>query len=483
MAWSSPKSWVTGYKVLASDLNTFLSNNDAALRAGGIAVASQAAGDVVYASSGTQLARLAKDEGKFLKSGASAVSWAAAQEGLEQSHRGLVVGTSPNQDVEATTVVMTKCDGLVTNSGQYVEPTAGASAIITGSGAGGLDTGAETAARYYEVHFICNADASSQNLLLHLGRTAYVDTAQTTSTSNVLSILYSTGKAAQSIQVARAGKLTHVDMRMNRLGTIATSFWMTIEADSSGAPSGTPLATSDKFHAADITTTTQDVRFNFRTPLTVATSTTYWMVLQGDWTADTVNFIRLYGNAAGGYANGTASWSNADASVWTDVTGDLYFRPFVTVESAALTMPSGYTEACFLGYVFNDGSSNFRPVEQVGKSVRMTGTATSTGAVTATQIPMIFEFYGSLPPAHCIGHLSLGTDASDGDVYSEMHVGSVGNPHGMVVYQPLSLATFGGAASTRSERTITCNTNDTWAFYYSPGGRNGSLSVYGYELI
>jgi hypothetical protein len=75
MGWSSPKSWVTGYKVLASDMNTFVSDNDAALRAGGVAIASQAAGDVVYASSATQLARLGADAGKFLKSGASSVSW------------------------------------------------------------------------------------------------------------------------------------------------------------------------------------------------------------------------------------------------------------------------------------------------------------------------------------------------------------------------------------------------------------------------
>jgi len=59
MAWSSPKSWTTGYKVLASDLNTFLSDNDSALRAGGIAIASQAVGDIVYGSSSTQLGRIA----------------------------------------------------------------------------------------------------------------------------------------------------------------------------------------------------------------------------------------------------------------------------------------------------------------------------------------------------------------------------------------------------------------------------------------
>jgi len=44
---------------LASDLQTYLSDNDAALRAGGIAVSSQAAQDILYASSSTALSRLA----------------------------------------------------------------------------------------------------------------------------------------------------------------------------------------------------------------------------------------------------------------------------------------------------------------------------------------------------------------------------------------------------------------------------------------
>jgi len=57
MAWTTPKSWTTGYKVLASDMNTFLSDNDAALRGGGIAIASQAAQEVIFASSSTALSR------------------------------------------------------------------------------------------------------------------------------------------------------------------------------------------------------------------------------------------------------------------------------------------------------------------------------------------------------------------------------------------------------------------------------------------
>ena len=104
MAWSSPKSWATGYKVLASDMNTFVSDNDAALRAGGIAIASQAANDVLYASSSTQLARLGGGtSGYFLQTNGtgSAPAWAEVSlaANVLQKTAAYTVLTSDGDDV------------------------------------------------------------------------------------------------------------------------------------------------------------------------------------------------------------------------------------------------------------------------------------------------------------------------------------------------------------------------------------------------
>jgi len=60
MAWSTPRVWVSGELVTAVLMNTYVSANDSALRAGGLAVTSQAANDILYASSATQLTRSAK---------------------------------------------------------------------------------------------------------------------------------------------------------------------------------------------------------------------------------------------------------------------------------------------------------------------------------------------------------------------------------------------------------------------------------------
>jgi len=57
MAWSSPKTWITGYVVLASDMNTYI--KDQQLETAPAKVSAQ--GDIVYATGANALARLAKD--------------------------------------------------------------------------------------------------------------------------------------------------------------------------------------------------------------------------------------------------------------------------------------------------------------------------------------------------------------------------------------------------------------------------------------
>lgn len=59
MPWSTPRVWATAELVTAANMNTYISEDLSVLRAGGIAIASQAAGDFLFASSSTQLARLA----------------------------------------------------------------------------------------------------------------------------------------------------------------------------------------------------------------------------------------------------------------------------------------------------------------------------------------------------------------------------------------------------------------------------------------
>lgn len=58
-SWSTPLVWQTGQTVTAAQLNAYISDNTSVLRAGGIAISSQAANEVIFASSSTQLTRSA----------------------------------------------------------------------------------------------------------------------------------------------------------------------------------------------------------------------------------------------------------------------------------------------------------------------------------------------------------------------------------------------------------------------------------------
>lgn len=79
MAWTAPATVVAGQIMTAAFWNTHVRDNEGELRAGGLALASQAALDFVYASSSSQLSRLAKGTGlQYLRvnSGATAYEFA-----------------------------------------------------------------------------------------------------------------------------------------------------------------------------------------------------------------------------------------------------------------------------------------------------------------------------------------------------------------------------------------------------------------------
>jgi hypothetical protein len=59
MAWTTPRTWTSGELVTAAVMNSALRDNLSILDSGRLAITSQAARDILFASSSTQLARLA----------------------------------------------------------------------------------------------------------------------------------------------------------------------------------------------------------------------------------------------------------------------------------------------------------------------------------------------------------------------------------------------------------------------------------------
>ncbi len=326
-----------------------------AMGAGAIPISGMAAGDDIYASSSTQLAAGARQ--------------------LRQSFRGLTVRTHPDADVAAYKVYLDHADEIVLHDGTRVADWNNLVANITASGAGGLDTGSEAASTWYEIHAIRKSSDGTKNLLLHRAKNYGAD--QTfggdSSNDNVRVGAADRVKLAQGFQITTAGPLPFIDLQINKTNSPVGNLWATIESDSAGNPSGTALATSDKFDVSLVPTTRGWIRFVFRTSPTLSASTQYHIVLQGDWTMNGTNVVAWRGDNTG-YANG--SGKKYDGTNWAAAgVSDFAFKTYITQNDTAVTMPSGYDQRALVGYVYNDSSSDFMVMRAVGRVV-------SSGAVT-----------------------------------------------------------------------------------------------------
>ena len=124
--------------------------------------------------------------------------------------------------------------------------------------------------------------------------------------------------------------------------------------------------------------------------------TTYWVVLQGDYTESATANIEWKGKASADvYAAGQAKAYNATDWTQTLNANDMSFSIYVTENDAAVTMPSGYDQRCLIGYVYNDSSSNFVPMAAVNKSVVMKNADIAT---YSSQDPVITSLSTVVPP-------------------------------------------------------------------------------------
>lgn len=416
MGWTSPKTYVAGTVHTAADLNTYERDNFIAVRAGGVAMSSQADGDAVVATSAAQLGRVALGASQVLRRTAAGTGFEAYQPSLKQTFRGLVLRTHPDADKAAYQVYLDHADEIVMQDGTPVADWDDLVADVTASGAGGLDTGSEGSSRWYEVHAIRKSSDGTKNLLLHRAKTYDQDQAFTTATDATRNLRVATSapqqsKLAQSFQPAIAGYVPFVDLQLVKNGSPTGRIWLTIEANSGGNPSGTPLATSDKLDVAQIAASNMWTRFNFRSPVSLSASTTYHLVLQGDYTNSDGTNVAWRGVAAGGYASGSAKYTTA-AGGWTaDTIGDYNFKTYVLQNDAAVTMPSGYNQRCLIGWVYNDGSSNFRSFLQKDREV--SHNALNFGAFTSA-FRVLTDLSSFLPPAPVVGrYMQTGTGPTD----------------------------------------------------------------------
>jgi hypothetical protein len=342
-----------------------LFDNCDVVRAGGIAITAQAANDDMYATSATQ--------------------WATGRRQLRQTFRGLRLQTHPDADLAPSKVWLDHADEIVMHDGISVLDWDDLAVDITASGAGGLDTGAEGASRWYEVYAIRKSSDGTKNLLLHRAKSLELDQSLVVGGNTVYTLRTGAtdAKRGQTFLAGLSGPLAHVDFYLTKSGSPTGRLWATVYATAAGVPTGAALATSDK---TDVTAITQGwFRFVFRTPYTIASGTTYAVVMEGDYANSGANYINANAVSPSAYANGANYEYNSGTTTWSSPGADLYFRTYVTQNDSAVTMPAGYDQRCLVGYVYNNGSSNFVPFAAADRVV----TTYSAAVVTAAAIPIL----------------------------------------------------------------------------------------------
>lgn len=326
-----------------------------------------------------------------------------------QSFRALTLRTHPDQASAANKVFLESAAEITTDLGTHVTPRSALAADITTSGAGGLDTGSRAVSTWYSVYYIFKGPTAaspdspsapaSDALLLHREKNYGLDQSST-STGAGTGINDASGhqQLGQAFTAAVTGSLEMIDIAVIRNGTpAASSVKLQIYGDTAGLP-GTPIASgtavSDALDASLMATSSQVIRYVFRTPPTLTSATKYWIVAVPTYATSGANFIQWDGTGSG------ANAAQYNGSTWSALGSKTFvFKEYITQNSAAVTMPSGYTDKCLIGYVFNKSSNAFAPFTQYQRSVRTMDADVRVVNGGTSAFPLLVDASAFLPPA------------------------------------------------------------------------------------
>lgn len=374
---------------------------------------------------------------------------------LSQSFRGLTVQTHPDSD-KALSQVLFSAEAIVMDDGQEVRNWSNIAVDLAASGVNGLDTGAEAASAWYELWAIYNG--TDKRGVLHRAKDYFLDESwdqsggTTEDGQHLLRDATARTKLAQGFQVDTAGLCEFIDVKLVKAGAPTGNYWFTIESNSGGVPSGTVLATSDKYDVSRLTTTDTWVRLPFRTPASLSAATQYHLVLQGDFTVSGSNHMGWRADTtAATYAKG--SKAAYDGTTWTaDTDDDFLFKAYIARNDVAVTLPSGYTQKAKIGYACNDGSSNLRAFYQHDRLVITASDAIWKYGGLASGYQLI-DLSAFLPPCPVMVWLS-GADTS----------GSHSHAFGSIV---VTDATVGAERKGQKNLTVNFLSGSTYPSHYA----------------
>jgi hypothetical protein len=152
---------------------------------------------------------------------------------------------------------------------------------------------------------------------------------------------------AQSIIPARTKQKGVYIYKTADTGTFTGTVTITLEADSAGSPSGTPLATQTISNIEWVNQAVGEIEVLFASEYSATIGTTYWLVADTS-TSDSSNHPNIGTNSAGGYTSGSMKYKNTTDGWVAIATTDLYFKTIEGTNSQVVqTNSSGKIENTF----------------------------------------------------------------------------------------------------------------------------------------
>jgi len=337
-------------------------------------------------------------------------------ERIKSKFSGLTMSSSQvDRNVNASQIIVYTLNEVVMDDGEVVTGwTLPATINLHSTGAGGLDGGTANANTWYEVYSIRQRSTGTKNFIIHRA----VDRNPDQNTAN--GVQWATGtygsiganttvnpnvRVAMSFTPNVSGNLTSVEIRAFKTSTPSGNMWLTLEANTAGDPSGTPLATSRKYDTTRaVLTTHYPIRFAFDNAAAVVAGTSYFWVFNSDYTASATAFMNVSfstqaANGAGGVNPGVPKGYNGSA--WVNLTpgvGTFIYKAYIEANNIPVTMPTGYDQKCLLGYFATDQNSGIREFFQKDRTVACPYSAQWLGFTTLGTAVEVGDFRTALPP-------------------------------------------------------------------------------------
>jgi len=184
--------------------------------------------------------------------------------------------------------------------------------------------------RVYDVSSVYTAQRWRLNISANDGDGSYLQIAEVEMME--ASTYDSNDKLAQSFEISSGNTVETIKLWLKKVGSPTGNLTLTIETDSGGDPSGTPVTngTSHTVAASTLSTAYGWIEFTFATNPTLSGTTTYWLVLSTSDSADEFNYVTWGADdSVPSYADGemksyaSAAWSAESADACFIVNGSV----------------------------------------------------------------------------------------------------------------------------------------------------------------